>query len=108
MIQVPVIDKGPRILLDSDVIRHLIKGESLSILHCLYGNRLLFLDVVRDELFKSTHIHVVLENFISFNKIEVKEFPVSNPGILKEFAWLKKDTELVKAHVWLSPDLKKI
>jgi len=72
-----------KILLDSDVIRHLIKGDKLSILYSLYGNHLVILDVVRDELLRSRHLQVIIENFIKFNKIEVKEFPSSDMNILK-------------------------
>lgn len=79
-----------KILLDSDVIRHLIKGDRLSLLPDLYGNQLVLLDVVRDELFRSIQVQTVIENFIRFYKIEVRDFPTNNIDILKEFALLKK------------------
>ncbi|MCK4796804.1 MAG: hypothetical protein KAT05_05440 [Spirochaetes bacterium] len=84
------LNDDTRILLDSDVIRHLIKGERLSLLCELYGSHLILLDVVRDELFRSKHLETIIENFIKFNKIEVREFPSTNMNILKEFALLKK------------------
>ena len=79
-----------KILLDSDVIRHLIKGDRLSLLHELYGKRIVILKVVRDELLRSTQIQTVLENFIKFYKIEIREFPTDNIEILKEYALLRK------------------
>jgi predicted nucleic acid-binding protein len=84
------LNDDTRILLDSDVIRHLIKGERLSLLCELYGSHLILLDVVRDELLRSKQLETIIENFIKFNKIEVRKFPSDNMNILKEFAILKK------------------
>ena len=84
------LDKETKILLDSDVIRHFIKGQQLQILYALYGNHLVFIDVVKIELFRSKQIVNQLSNFISFNKIQVIPFPTENIEILKEFSKLKK------------------
>jgi len=84
------LNNDTRILLDSDVIRHLIKGESFSLFYELYGSHLVLLDVVRDELLRSRHLETIIENFIKFNKIEVRKFPSENMNILKEFAILKR------------------
>jgi len=79
-----------KILLDSDVIRHLIKGDKLSLLHKLFGDHLVLLKVVYDELFRSTQIQPIIENFIKFNNLKIIEFPSDNLEILKEYANLKK------------------
>ena len=84
------LNNDDTLLLDSDVIRHLIKGNRLSLLFELYGKHLVILDVVRDELLKSKHIQTTVENFIKFNKIEVRTFPSEKESILREFAFLKK------------------
>lgn len=84
------LDKDTKILLDSDVIRHFIKGQQLQILYCLYVNHLVFIDVVKNELFRSKQIVNQVSNFISFNKIQVLPFPTENIEILKEFSSLKK------------------
>lgn len=86
----PLIHKDAKILIDSDVIRHLIKGGRLELLYALYGKKLVLLDVVRDELMRSSQIQTQLGNFIAFYKIEVKDFPSDNMDILKEYARLKR------------------
>jgi predicted nucleic acid-binding protein len=84
------LDKDTKILLDSDVIRHFIKGQKLQLLFSLYGNHLVFIDVVKNELFRSKQIVNHISNFISFNKIQVLPFPTDIIEILKEFSRLKK------------------
>ena len=84
------LHKDTKILLDSDVIRHFIKGQQLQVLYSLYGNHLVFIDVVKNELFRSRQIVNQLSNFISFYKIQVLPFPADNMEILKEFSKLKK------------------
>jgi hypothetical protein len=74
-----------KILLDCDVVRHFIKGECLNILYDLYGERLFFLDVVLDELFRSRHIRTRVENFISFYAILV--------DTIAEYRVLKRNIE---------------
>ena len=84
------LNKEIKILLDSDVIRHFIKGEKLNILIKLYSNHLVILDVVSDELLRSEHLHTEISNFVSFNKIPIIPLPTDDITILKEFAQLKK------------------
>ena len=79
-----------KILLDCDVIRHLLKGDRISLLRDLYGNNITILKVVFDELFRSTQIQNVVENFIKFYSVEIMEFPADNFDILKEYAALRK------------------
>jgi predicted nucleic acid-binding protein len=84
------LDKDTKILLDSDVIRHFIKGEKLQLLFSMYGDHLVIVDVVKNELLRSGQIVTQVSNFISFNSIEVLTFPTDNFEILREFSRLKK------------------
>ena len=83
-------NENKKVLLDCDVIRHLIKGDKIALLYELYGNNLVILKVVFDELFRSTQIQNVVENFIKLFKIEIMDFPADNIDILKEYANLRK------------------
>lgn len=78
------------VLLDSDVVRHFIKGERIQLLYDVFGPRLIFLDVVRDELFRSSHIVKRVENFISFNSIRVIPLPTDDMRVMKEFTQLTR------------------
>lgn len=79
--------KEKRILLDSDVIRHFIKGSTLSDLPRIFPKRLLMLKNVKDELCRTKSLQVMVTNFISFCKIEELDFP--NDGkVLKAYAEL--------------------
>lgn len=80
-----------KILLDSDVIRHFIKGADLGVLANIFKGRLVMLDVVRDELCRSKSLVVIITNFISFYKIEEMKFPSHNFDILKAYSELMKD-----------------
>ena len=80
-----------KILVDCDVISHFIKGERLNMLKALYQDRLVILDVVRDELMRGPQqIRTVAENFISFYSVKVLPLPVDNGPCMKEFAHLLK------------------
>lgn len=78
-----------KILLDSDVIRHFIKGDRLLYLPKIFPNRLIIVDIVKDELCRSHSIATTVNNFISFTKVELMTFP-SDITIKKEFARLIK------------------
>lgn len=86
----PSMNENTKILVDSDVIRHLIKGNRLSLLYDLYADHLVILKVVLDELFRSVQIQTVIENFIKFYNIEILDFPSGNIDILREYALLKR------------------
>lgn len=79
----------PKILLDSDVVRHFLKGGKILDLPKIYPNRLIMLDVVRDELCLSTHIRNDVNNFITFCRIEIKDFS-GDINIIREYAQLRK------------------
>jgi predicted nucleic acid-binding protein len=77
------------ILVDCDVISHFIKGERLHLLRELYQDRLIILDVVRDELMRGPQqIRTTAENFISFHSVKVLPLPVDNVPCMKEFVRL--------------------
>lgn len=79
----------PKILLDSDVIRHFLKGGILD-LPKIYPGRLVILDIVKSELFRSRHLQIPVNNFISLCKIEVAPFPTYKLEIMQEYAALKR------------------
>lgn len=79
----------PKILLDSDVIRHFLKGGILG-LPKIYPGRLVILDIVKSELFRSRHLQIHVNNFISMCKIEVAPFPTRKLEIMQEYAALKR------------------
>lgn len=79
----------PNILLDSDVIRHFIKGDSLSILPKIFPGRFVILDIVKNELCRSPHLITVVTSFITIFKIPEIPFP-SDKNVLKEYGALKK------------------
>jgi predicted nucleic acid-binding protein len=79
----------PKILLDSDVVRHFLKGGKILDLPKIYPNRLVMLDVVRNELCLSTHIRNDVNKFITFCRIDIKDFS-GDINIIREYARLRK------------------
>ena len=59
-----------KILIDADVIRHFIEGGKLHDVIKIFQNRIVLVDVVRDELFRSKKIKPLVETFITTCKIE--------------------------------------
>lgn len=83
--------KDKKILLDSDVIRHFIKGSSLLDLPRIFPDRLLMLKNVKDELCRSKSLQPIVTNFISFCNIEEIDFPHDDARIVKAYAELIKE-----------------
>lgn len=82
------VPKEKKILLDSDVIRHFIKGDHLLELPKLFPDRLLMLQNVKNELCRSKNLVLIVNNFILFNKIEEMDFPTDDKQVLKAYAEL--------------------
>lgn len=80
--------KDKKILLDSDVIRHFIKGDALLSLLQIFPNRLVMLKNVTEELCRSKSLSMMISNFIAFNKIEEMDFPNHDYRIVKAYAEL--------------------
>ncbi len=80
----------PKILLDSDVIRHFLKGSRILDLPRIYPDRLVLLDIVKSELCRSSQLHTPVNNFLSMCKIELVPFPTHNIEIMREYASLAK------------------
>jgi len=53
-----------KILIDSDVIRHFIYGGRLNDIVKIFPDRIIMVDVVRDELYRSTSLRLTIHNFI--------------------------------------------
>ncbi|MBL7066591.1 MAG: hypothetical protein ISS29_01850 [Candidatus Marinimicrobia bacterium] len=80
----------PLIILDSDVIRHFLKGGQIHILPKLYPRRLVILDIVKSELCQSRHLVDQVCNFISFFKIIEVQFPTHDMKIFSEYIRLRE------------------
>lgn len=81
--------KTPKILLDADVVRHFLKGDAVLLLPKIYPGQLVMLDIVKNELCRSTSLRTQVENFVSFTKIEVMSL-ASHSMAAKEYARLLK------------------
>ncbi|SFD75296.1 hypothetical protein SAMN05518672_10370 [Chitinophaga sp. CF118] len=79
----------PKILLDSDVIRHFINGNQLLILSRIFPNRFVMLDKVKNELCRSRGIVLQVNNFLSMTKVPVIPFPTDRI-IMQEYALLTR------------------
>jgi predicted nucleic acid-binding protein len=78
------------ILLDADVISHFVTGGQILILHKIFPNKIYILDKVYDELIKFRSKKIEIENLLNFGIITKIDFPTSNPKILKEYLYIKK------------------
>jgi predicted nucleic acid-binding protein len=68
-------DKEVFILLDSDVVIHLLKAGRFSLMQELFPDRLRMLDHVKNELEKGQTTSLHLPAIIALNKIEIIDFP---------------------------------
>ena len=59
-----------KILIDADVIRHFIAGGNLYDIIKIFPDRIVIVDVVRDELLRSKKIKPIVESFKTDCKIE--------------------------------------
>lgn len=82
-------NKEPKILLDSDVVRHFLSGKQLSLLSSIFPNRLIMLDKVRDELCRSRRLKKEISDFIVNYKIPILSFP-KRFDIIKEYSILRR------------------
>lgn len=76
------------ILIDADVIIHLIKAGQLSLLKELYPSRVYALDMVMEELksINATQLTMIL----GLEIFQQMPFPTSNPEMFREYVRLKK------------------
>lgn len=79
----------PKILLDSDVIRHFINGNQILMLAGIFPNRFVMLDKVKAELCRSKSIVTQVNNFLTMTKTPVLPFPADRKIII-EYAQLSK------------------
>ncbi|MCO4291354.1 hypothetical protein NF867_00575 [Solitalea sp. MAHUQ-68] len=79
----------PKILLDSDVVRHFINGGQILTLSKIFPNRFVMLDKVKAELCRSKSIETQVINFLSMTKVPVVPFPAQRE-IIVEYAQLMK------------------
>jgi predicted nucleic acid-binding protein len=80
------MSKKVLILLDADVVIHLLKADKISLLNELYPGRLRMLDVVLSELRNNRTINSVIDNLFIFKQVEELTFPTtSNPTLFREY-----------------------
>ncbi len=79
----------PKILLDSDVVRHFIAGGQILLLPAIFPKRFVMLDKVKAELCRSKKLEPMVNNFLMMSRIEVLAFP-NRREIVIEYARLVK------------------
>lgn len=79
----------PKILLDSDVVRHFINGGQILVLSKIFPNRFVMLDKVEAELCRSKSLETPVNNFLSMTRVPVLSFPAQRE-IIVEYAQLTK------------------
>lgn len=77
----------PKILLDSDVVRHFLNGNRIHQLSSIFPNRFVILDKVKNELCRSKSLVTPVTNFLLMFKIPIIEFP-NRSDIIQEYARL--------------------
>jgi hypothetical protein len=77
----------PKILLDSDVVRHFLNGNRIHQLSAIFPDRFVILDKVKNELCRSKSLVTPVTNFLFMFKIPIIEFP-NRGDIIKEYARL--------------------
>jgi sucrose-6-phosphate hydrolase SacC (GH32 family) len=68
----------PKILLDSDVVRHFINGNQLLMLTRIFPNRFVMPDKVKNELCRSKSIVTQVNNSLTMTKVPVIPFPMDS------------------------------
>ena len=63
------INSNAKIVVDADVRIHFIKGGQTGILKEIFGNELLIIDIVFEEVFKRSDHRINVENLIKFEQL---------------------------------------
>jgi len=79
---------GKTILLDSDVVRHFLRGGAFPVLSKLFAENLYLLDVVENELKRSKSLRTEVENLLNFKLVKSYIFPTDDAAIVSEFSKL--------------------
>lgn len=82
-------DLEKKILIDSDVIRHFLRGNQVGMLKKIFPNNLYILKNVKDEICRSKKIRPHVLKLIKNGTLKSMPFP-SNPNCIREFADLIK------------------
>jgi hypothetical protein len=78
-----LIDIEIQILIDSDVIRHFIRGRELDRLGDIFPNRIRILDMVESEICRSSKIRPDVERIIDEGIIQRMQFPTGSRFIVE-------------------------
>ena len=79
----------PKVLVDADVVSHFLQGEGLPLLNAVFPGRLAMLGQVEEELRVVRNFRTIIDNFISFCKVQQVTIP-SNGAIMPEYAQLPR------------------
>lgn len=84
------INSKVKITVDADVLIHFIKGEQTGIIHKIFGNELILLDVVFNEVYNRT-LRTNVENLIRFGFLKEEKLDDASREIKKEYFRLIKE-----------------
>lgn len=82
-------NKEPKILLDSDVVRHFISGGQILLLPAIFPGRFVMLDKIKNELCRSRSLEPIVNNFLKATHVPVVPFPVTREIVI-EYAYLTR------------------
>ena len=77
----------PKVLVDADVVSHFLQGEGLPLLNAVFPGRLAMLAQVEEELRVVRNFRTIIDNFITFCKVQQVNLP-STSAITLEYAQL--------------------
>ena len=84
------IDPNSKILIDADVLIHFYKGEQIGMLHKIYPNQIILLDIVFNEVFIGS-LKTVVENLIKYKMIEEEKLDDCSLEVRKEYYALSRE-----------------
>lgn len=76
-------DLNKNILVDSDVIRHFIRGQKHNLLPKIFPDQMYILDMVESEICRSNNIKPIVENLIANEGLKRMKFPTATRFILE-------------------------
>ncbi len=78
------------ILIDADVLSHLISGGRITLLSAIFPYPIKILDKVYTEISRMPGRKSEVDNLLNFKLMELISFPEDNPEIKKEYLHVKK------------------
>lgn len=81
-------DLDKKILIDSDIIYHFVKGNSIHKLSLIFSNNLYILDVVEYEICRSNKYEPIVQGLIGDKTLIKMQFPTNKKPIREEYVRL--------------------